>query len=120
MFIKFGVSVFLLALFLPSAFAQVPTSNSPLSEMEKTGRKLFLQRCEICHLSPNGKTLGPLLDGKLVAKRGDAAVRKQIMNGSAGMPGFQYGLEPAEIDKIIAFLKTITYKESRSADTQND
>ena len=30
------------------------------------------------------------------------------MMGSARMPGWQYTLEPAEIDQVIAFLKTVT------------
>jgi mono/diheme cytochrome c family protein len=113
MFKKFWISSFLLVLFLPSAYAQVPRSNSPLSETEKVGRTLFMQRCELCHLAvpPRTATLGPLLDGELVAKRGEAEIRKVIMNGSARMPGFQYGLEPADIDEIIAFLKTVDFKK---------
>ena len=112
MSMKFAISFSLLALVLPSAHAQVPRSNSPLSETEKAGRTLFMQRCELCHLAvpPRTATLGPLLNGELVAKRGEAEVRMAIMNGSARMPGFKYGLEPADIDEIIAFLKTVTFK----------
>jgi mono/diheme cytochrome c family protein len=112
MSMKFAISFFLLVFVLPSAHAQVPRSNSPLSETEKAGRTLFMQRCELCHLAvpPRTATLGPLLDRELVVKRGDAEIRKSIMNGSARMPGFQYGLEPGDIDEIIAFLKTVTFK----------
>jgi mono/diheme cytochrome c family protein len=38
----------------------------------------------------------------------EAAVRQKIVVGSSRMPGFQYALQPAQIDQIVAFLKTVT------------
>ena len=39
---------------------------------------------------------------------GDAdAMRQFISNGSPRMPGFKYSLKPAEIDAIVAYIKTI-------------
>ena len=35
-------------------------------------------------------------------------MRKKIMEGSPMMPGFQYTLTPAEVDQILAYLKTVT------------
>jgi len=88
----------------------LPSSRS-LSATQLAGKKLFVQRCSVCHLPglPTYKHYGPLLDGKLIAARGEAAEREQISNGSLRMPGFQYVFEPADIDNIIAYLKTLEY-----------
>jgi len=79
---------------------------------ETPGHTLFISRCALCH-DPLGHsaiprpTLGPWLDAALVTARGETAVRNYILNGSAGMPGFQYQFDAAKIDQIIAYLKTI-------------
>lgn len=82
-----------------------------LSRAEAPGQKLFVSRCALCHDpegQPGGKTVGPWLDAEVVAKRGDAAVRAHILNGSAGMPGFQHQFDTAQVDQIVAYLKTVT------------
>ena len=100
--------------------AQSPSSGaSPvLTEQQRTGKGLFLQNCALCHVPnrPNpksteeGTTVGPRLNGKLSGPKPlpDAVARTFIQKGVEGkMPGFQYGLEPKEIDAIIAYLKTL-------------
>ena len=87
-------------------------SPPSLSMDEVRGRQLFVQRCAICH-DPLGQpsypnTPGPWVDAATVGSLGDDTVRSQIMMGSARMPGWHYTLEPAEIDQVIAFLKTVT------------
>jgi cbb3-type cytochrome c oxidase subunit III len=86
-------------------------SSRWLSPAQLAGKKMFLQRCSACHLpgTPIGEPYGPFLDGKLVASRGEAAVRELIMQGSVRMPGFQYTLKLADIDNIIAYVKTLVY-----------
>jgi mono/diheme cytochrome c family protein len=80
------------------------------------GRALFLQRCALCHLSPDGwrksglaPSIGPSLSG--VMKDGsperENAVREKIRRGSAVMPGFEYGLDAQQLDRVIAYLKTL-------------
>ena len=87
----------------------LPSSRS-LSATQLAGKILFVQRCSVCHLpGPIYKPYGPLLDGKLIAFRGEAAEREQIMQGTLRMPGWQYALEPKEIDNILAYLKTLVY-----------
>ena len=49
---------------------------------------------------------GPLLSRKNVDGRDDY-VRKLIMEGSARMPAFRYGLKPSQIDMIIEYLKKV-------------
>ena len=94
----------------PSTADIVPLpSIKSLPAAQASGKKLFVQRCSVCHLPalPSYSAYGPLLDSTVVADRGDAAIRGQIMQGSAKMPGFQYTLSPAEIDQIVGYLKTL-------------
>jgi mono/diheme cytochrome c family protein len=37
----------------------------------------------------------------------DTVMRDVISNGTPRMPGFKYHFEPAQIDAIVAYLKTI-------------
>jgi mono/diheme cytochrome c family protein len=84
-------------------------SIKSLTDSQAAGKKLFVQRCAVCHLPalPSYTTYGPLLPGSLVMPQGDAATREQIMRGSSRMPGFQYTLSSTEIDQIIGYLKTL-------------
>lgn len=82
-----------------------------LSDEAYKGRALWLQRCAFCHDgvgTPTYNTIGPWLDSEVVKARGDANVRAKILKGSSTMPGFQYGLTAAQVDQVIAFLKTIS------------
>jgi len=83
-----------------------------LSADEVRGRQLFVQRCALCH-DPLGQpsypnTPGPWVDAETVRSLGEDSVRDQIMRGSARMPGWQYTLEPAQVNQVIAYLKTVT------------
>ena len=83
-----------------------------LSEAEVKGRKLFVQRCALCH-DPLGqpsypRTPGPWVDGETIKRIGEDGAREQIMSGSRRMPAWRYALEPAQIDQIIAYVKTVT------------
>ena len=88
----------------------------PLSDTESRGRKLFAQRCANCHGGTNQRP-GPLLGQQTVTKLGDSSVREKVRKGSTAMPGFEYTLEPARIDDIIAFLKTYTPAKREQAGT---
>lgn len=94
-------SVVALFLLLPmSALAQ------PAAEIE--GHRLFTQSCAICHLKPNmfANRYGPALDHDTVAGK-EEAIRGFIETGTERMPGFRFGLSPAAIDEIIAYLETV-------------
>ncbi len=83
-----------------------------LSADEARGRQLFVQRCALCH-DPLGQpsypnTPGPWVDAETVRSLGEESVQDQIMLGSARMPGWQYTLEPMQVDQVIAYLKTVT------------
>jgi mono/diheme cytochrome c family protein len=97
------VSTLLVALAVaPSALAQ------DLDETQLRGRQVFAQSCGICHLKPalGVKTYGPPLN-KASAGGNDEVMRAFIVNGSDRMPAFRYYLKPAEIDAIIAYLRTV-------------
>jgi mono/diheme cytochrome c family protein len=78
-----------------------------LTEAQMNGRRLVAQRCANCHAG-NPRQPGPPLGKQIVETRGDASIRDKVKNGSTLMPGFQYTLQPVQIDDIIAFLKTYT------------
>ena len=80
-----------------------------LTTAQAAGKRLFVQRCSVCHLPalPSYTAYGPVLDRAVVADRGDETIRFQIVHGSARMPGFQYTLSQTEIDHIVEYLKTL-------------
>jgi len=78
-----------------------------LTEAQLNGRRIVAQRCANCHAG-NPRQPGPPLGKQIVETRGDAFIRDKVKNGSTLMPGFQYTLQPVQIDDIIAFLKTYT------------
>jgi mono/diheme cytochrome c family protein len=95
--------------------AAVLGSKKSLSASELAGKKIFIQRCSVCHLPGMATypTFGPLLDGNVIASESEAAVRKAITVGSSRMPGFQYTLTPAEIDQIVLYLKTLHFTNNQ-------
>jgi mono/diheme cytochrome c family protein len=82
-----------------------------LSDVELAGKKLFVQRCALCHDllgQPATTTVGPWIDGEVVKARGEDAVRQKIANGSQRMPAWRFTLQAGQIDSVIAYLKTVT------------
>jgi mono/diheme cytochrome c family protein len=116
--------VFLFWFALPLAVpAQQAKSNSQvtLNDTQILGRRLFQQRCAICHTesTPGAKRYGPVLYKELVDGNEDM-IRDFIVNGSKGkMPGFKYGLEPTEINAVVEYLKILP-RPARSAGRTED
>ena len=124
---RFPIPVFLLIFLLaplrgqqPARLHETPTpvrvyynmtqlARGPaLPEAERAGRKVFIQRCSTCHVGvPEEEPYGPWLNGELIMASGDDSVREHIMDGSRQMPGWRHLLKPAEIDNVIAYLKTV-------------
>jgi mono/diheme cytochrome c family protein len=101
-----GMGVFLAM--SPSLRAQ-QTPAAPLTDAQKDGRRIFQQRCAVCHTLPTvvSKRYGPALYKEIVEDNEDS-IRDTIMEGREGlMPGFKYGLTRAGIDSIIEYLKTV-------------
>src|SRR5262245_22988657 len=88
------------------AFGQ---AGDGLNEQQRLGRQVVAQSCGVCHLPParNARTYGPLLN-KSAGGGDESVIREYITNGTSRMPSFKYFLQPAEIDAIIAYLKTVS------------
>jgi mono/diheme cytochrome c family protein len=106
-----GGTVYLLAQSKPAAI--LPGAEK-LNEQETRGEGLFLQRCSLCHLPRKLKfgsppVIGPSLNGQFKDATPDQLkiLRGFILKGGPDMPGFQYGLEPKEVDDLIAYLKML-------------
>ncbi|OFW01618.1 MAG: hypothetical protein A3I61_06260 [Acidobacteria bacterium RIFCSPLOWO2_02_FULL_68_18] len=78
-----------------------------LGETEVRGRALFAQRCANCHGGTRQRP-GPLLGKRTVEKLGEAAIREKVRTGSPMMPGYEHTFLPAQLDELVAFLKTFT------------
>lgn len=87
---------------LPVASAQ----DGP--QQQRLGLRLFNQSCRVCHTKPTllSGMYGPALSMNTLAGNADA-LRAFISNGTARMPGFKYDFTPAQIDAIVAYIKTI-------------
>jgi len=98
--------VFTLALALAACASHA--QQTALNETQLLGRQVFAQSCGICHLQPSMgvKTYGPMLD-KAATSGNDEVMRAFIVNGTDRMPAFKYYLKPAEIDAIIAYVRTV-------------
>lgn len=98
---KRGIGVLLTA-FPLAVFAQ-----ADLNPQQLEGMRLFNQSCRVCHTKPQmtSPQYGPVLS-RVSLQGNEAAMKVSIANGSARMPGFRYHFKPAEIDAIVAYLKT--------------
>jgi mono/diheme cytochrome c family protein len=104
-----GVSTILLMLAMLAATAAQPASgDQPLDDRQLLGMRLFNQSCRVCHTKPQmmSPLYGPELSQSSLGGQ-DTVMREVISNGTPRMPGFKYHFEPAQIDAIVAYLKTI-------------
>ncbi len=105
-----GSMLLLLLLFAaaPPAAAQAAGAGGAMNATERAGEMLFRQHCGVCHLKPlivSGQ-FGPVLSREAVDGK-EAAVHALIAAGTTRMPGFRYEFDGAQIDSIIAYLKTV-------------
>lgn len=105
------LAIFLLVLLTGGLYAQEGISELPGSAttpMERDGRRIFVQRCAVCHLPllprPT-EAYGPLLNG-LFERRTEERVNQAIMVGYGNMPGWQYTLSEEQVSNVVAYLRT--------------
>jgi mono/diheme cytochrome c family protein len=98
------IFLFVLAAWPQGASAQTPA----LTDTQKSGRLLYEQSCGICHTKPTliSPLYGPALSKESLEGREDL-LRAFIANGTSRMPGFKTMYEPAQIDAIVSYLKTL-------------
>jgi len=101
----------------PVLFAQQNSPSAGLNGTQEEGRRLYQQRCGVCHTPPTqtSKSFGPVLYKNLIAGNEDA-MQAYIKNGSKKMPGFKYELQPSQITAIVEYLKVVP-KPSSSGST---
>jgi mono/diheme cytochrome c family protein len=88
------------------AFAQ--DGGAALNDSQKLGQRLFYQSCVVCHTKPQitSGQYAPVLSKDTLAGSDDA-IREFVTNGTPRMPGFKYQFAPAQINAIVAYLKTV-------------
>jgi mono/diheme cytochrome c family protein len=99
----------MIALALPPQGAPAQqASSAPLNDQQLLGMRLFNQSCRVCHAKPQmtSPLYGPELSQNSAGGQ-EAVMREVISNGTPRMPGFKYHFEPAQIEAIVAYLKTI-------------
>jgi mono/diheme cytochrome c family protein len=99
---------FVLALSIAGASAQPGSGDGALDDKQLLGMRLFNQSCRVCHTKPQmvSPLYGPELSQNSAGGQ-ESVMREVIGNGTPRMPGFKYHFEPAQIDAIVAFLKTV-------------
>ena len=92
------------------AFAALPLAASAqsLTPSQAHGRMILTQNCNICHLpqNPGSPTYGPRLS-KTTTNGDDNLMREVILNGLVRMPGWKYTLKDADVNDIIAYVRTL-------------
>jgi mono/diheme cytochrome c family protein len=79
-----------------------------LNDRQLLGMRLYNQSCRVCHTKPQVTSQQYAPTVSRVSMNGDdAALTKQIADGSPRMPAFKYHFKPAEIDAIVAYIKTV-------------
>lgn len=88
--------------------ARSQPAGGSLDDKQLLGMRLFNQSCRLCHTKPQmaSPLYGPELS-QTSAGGNEGVMRDVISNGTPRMPGFKFHFEPAQIDAIVAFIKTI-------------
>ena len=105
--VRLGACMIALALPAQGAWAQ-EASGASLNDQQLLGMRLLNQSCRVCHTKPQmtSPLYGPELSQNSLGGQ-EAVMREVISNGTPRMPGFKYHFEPAQIEAIVAYLKTI-------------
>jgi mono/diheme cytochrome c family protein len=103
-----GVAMLLLALAPQDISAEQASGAQTLDDRQLLGMRLFNQSCRVCHTKPQltSPLYGPELSQNSAGGQ-EAVMREVISNGTPRMPGFKYHFEPAQIEAIVAYLRTI-------------
>jgi cytochrome c len=114
-----AVATTVFGLQLRSTLAQdaPPTTAAPAAASKpEAGKAIFDQKCGICHNADStDKKIGPGLKGLYARgtfttsgnKITDESVTAFIQAGSGMMPPFKGVLEPASLQDVVAYLKTL-------------
>lgn len=99
----------LLALCAVTAHAQAGQASRQHSI--QAGQQIYLQRCMQCHSTNRDQVmLGPSLYGEMTTsphRKTAAQIRQQLRDGKGKMPAFKDILTPADIDNLLAYIRTL-------------
>jgi mono/diheme cytochrome c family protein len=100
--------VSLLVLGLALCAIPAPAQAADGGDQALLGMRLFNQSCRVCHTKPQltSPQYAPVLSMNSLGGKAEV-MREIISNGTPRMPGFKYDFKPAEIDAIVAYIKTI-------------
>ena len=103
-----GLGACMIVLALPQGTSAQQASGGPLDDQQLLGMRLFNQSCRVCHTKPQmtSPLYGPELSRDSAGGQ-DNVMRDVISNGTPRMPGFKHHFEPAQIEAIVAYLRTI-------------
>jgi cytochrome c len=96
--------------------APAQAAPAPLSAAAVRGKAVFQEKCALCHNAESAdKKIGPGMKGFYErgtftgdgSKVTDESVKKFIEAGKGMMPPFKDTLEPAKLDDVIAYVKTL-------------
>jgi len=101
-------SVLLVAVLVTLSPGGASAQQDALNEQEQIGRQVLAQSCGVCHLPTqlNARTFGPRLSQETAGGNAEV-IRAVISDGTPRMPAFKHYLDRAQIDAIIAYLKTV-------------
>jgi mono/diheme cytochrome c family protein len=120
----FPVLLILLTLAAGSGAGQTQSKDEKASEnltaQQRLGRQSVAQYCAVCHLpaGPGAKTWGPALN-KSTLPDDDETIRQNILDGNSRMPAFKYFLQAAQVDAIVAYLRTVPAPTRQIAPAQH-
>ena len=103
------VLIFFLLAIAPMLRGQQKPASASLTESQREGRRLYQQKCAVCHVPVNPTSLqyGPALFRGVVAGK-EELIRKSIADGMGDrMPGWKHTLSSQQITAIIDYLKTL-------------
>jgi hypothetical protein len=102
------VCLFMVAALPGAGWAQQGAPSLNASQLE--GQRIFVQHCGLCHNkiqvnvpAPNG----PVVTKAVLDNGNEAQIRTQIANGSPNMPGYKLMFEPAQIDSLVEYIRTL-------------
>jgi mono/diheme cytochrome c family protein len=103
-----GAIVLLFVFATAAGVSGASAQPAALGAKELSGMALFNQHCRVCHTKPllTSGQYGPVLS-KSSLGGDDKALHDFIANGTQRMPGFKYSFAPAQIDEVVAYLKTV-------------
>ncbi len=94
-----------------AAAQDAPIANPSPGDVEQ-GKQTFETRCSTCHGLDGGGAMGPNIQG-IPMRLGAPAITGTIKNGmSGGMPAFAGQITDAQIQQVIAYLLTLTHKDT--------